>query len=323
VLTMSRNLAELKAQYRGRVSDTLTQASVNTIEQENLKDWSFDELPEVFSIEQQGLTIRTYPALVVEQGQINLKLLDNPEAAKNKTMDGLVRLYQCVHPESAKYLRKQLFKGMDLALKSAALPGKESLIPAMIDAAYFQALLDGRHTPRSKADFDMMLSGGKGEIVAVANELEVMVIAWLPLLSDIRKTLKKLGIGSIHAITDINQQMDTLFVDRFLFKVPIFWLRHYQRYLKAILLRMEKLPANPAKDKVQMLVLTKLEQRILAINLQWEDLPDTTRAVVWKYRFMLQEYRVSLFSQQLKTALPISEKRINTHWKELEKSLPH
>lgn len=323
VLTMSRNLAELKAQYRGRVSEMVTQVSVNTIEQENLKDWSFDKLPEVFSIEQQGLTIRTYPALVLERGQINLKLLDNPETAKNKTKDGLVRLYQYVYPESAKYLGKQLFKGMDLALKSAALPGKESLIPAIIDAAYYQAILDGKDFPRSKADFDMMLIEGKGGIVAVANELEAIVVSLLPLLSEIRKSLKKLGLGSIHAVTDITQQRDVLFVDRFLFKVPIFWLRHYQRYLKAILLRVEKLPANPGKDSAQLSVLTKLEERMLTIDLKWEDLPGSTRAEVWKYQFMLQEYRVSLFSQQLKTAFPISEKRIDTHWKELEKLLRH
>ncbi len=321
LLTMSRDLAELKANYRGRVVDSIAQTSHVSIEQENVESWDFGELPEIYSIEQQGLSIRTYPALLLERGkekdQINLRLLDNPNTALNKTVVGLGALYQQVYPESAKYLRKQLLKGLDLQLKSAALPGKGVLIPLIIDMAYRQALLESKPIPRSSGDFDKSYKEGKSQIVSVADEIESLIVTMLPLLSEIRKTLKKQNLTATHGVKDINQQLTYLFSPEYLANVPIEWLKHYPRYLKAIQYRLEKLPLNPKKDKELWITLDRLEQRLTDFTYNWSDLSLSTQTEVWKHRFMLQEYRVSLFSQQLKTAFPISDKRINRHWKDL------
>jgi ATP-dependent helicase HrpA len=230
---------------------------------------------------------------------------------------GLGALYQQVYPESAKYLRKQLLKGLDLQLKSAVLPGKGILIPLIIDMAYRQALLESRPIPRSSGDFDKSYKEGKSQIVSVANEIESLIVTMLPLLSEIRKTLKKQSLTAMHAVTDINQQLTYLFSPEYLVSVPIEWLRNYPRYLKAIQNRLEKLPLNPKKDKESWMVLDKLEQRLADFSYDWSDLPLSTQSEVWKHRFMLQEYRVSLFSQQLKTVFPISDKRIDGHWKGL------
>jgi ATP-dependent helicase HrpA len=323
LLAMSRNLADLKAKYRGRVTETLAQSQTETIEREGIECWDFDTLPEIFSLQQQGLTIRTYPALVVDQNQINLKLLDNADVAQNKTTDGLNKLYQRIYPESGKYLKKHLLKGQDLQLKSALLPSKETLIPTIIDAAYYQSLLNEQTIPRCLSDFEARYVDGKGQIVSIANELEAMLISWLPLLSDIRKGLKKQGLASMHGVTDINGQLEALFPPDFMYRVPMPWLRHYQRYLKAIVTRLEKLPINPTKDREQVLVLEKLSQRLMMLESQWDELSAPVRDEVWTHRFMLQEYRVSLFSQQLKTAFPISDKRINSHWKTLSSMVGH
>ena len=318
VLTMSRDLNELKAQYRGQVTQTLGQPIANTIERDNVEQWDFDKLPEVFSIEQQGLTIRTYPALVVEKNQVNLKLLDDPTTAENNTLKGLVKLYQLVCPEPARYIRKQLLKGLDLQLKSTGLPGKEALFLSIIDAAYFLALLDGKPIPRTQYEFESYLADGKGGVVGFANELEALLVSWLPLLSEVRKAIKKQGLTALHAVGDINNQLAMLFADKFMCHVPLSWLKQYQRYLKALLARLEKLPAQSQKDRELMLLLEKLEQRLMNVDTQWEHLSSGVRGEVWQHRFMLQEYRVSLFAQQLKTVFPISDKRIDAHWKELK-----
>jgi len=139
----------------------------------------------------------------------------------------------------------------------------------------------------------------------------------LPLLSEIRKTLKKQNLTAMHGIKDINQQLTYLFSPEYLANVPIEWLKHYPRYLKAIQYRLEKLPLNPKKDKELWITLDRLEQRLTDFTYNWSDLSLSTQTEVWKHRFMLQEYRVSLFSQQLKTAFPISDKRIDRHWKDL------
>jgi ATP-dependent helicase HrpA len=322
ILTMSRDLNELKNQYRGQVTQTLGQPIANTIERDNVEQWDFDELPEVFSIEQQGLTIRTYPALVVEKNQINLTLLDDPTTAENNTLEGLVKLYQLVCPEPARYLRKQLLKGLDLQLKSAGLPGKEALLPPIIGAAYFLALLEGKPIPRTQPEFESYLEKGKGDIVGFANDLEELLASWLPLLSEIRKAIKKQGLTALHAVGDINSQLTMLFSEEFMCRVPLTWLKQYQRYLKALLVRLEKVPTQLQKDRESTLVLDKLEQRLITFDTHWKHLSMEARHEVWQHRFMLQEYRVSLFAQQLKTIFPISDKRIDAHWKELKTKSP-
>lgn len=318
VLAMSRNLAELKVTYRDRVTDSISQSSSNSIEQDNLERWDFGDLPEIYSILQQGLTIKAYPALVITGDRIDLKLLDNSNTAQNKTMAGLTQLYQHVYSEPAKYLKKQLLKGLDLQLKSASLPSKAVMASSIIASAYAQALLDGQVIVRSADDFESRYTTKKGHIVSAANELESMLISWLPLLSDIRKALRKQDLPAMQTVTDINQQLSTLFIQNFLLRIPIEWLRQYTRYLKAILARLEKLQFNLKKDQENIFVLHKLEQRLANLDFVWEDLALVTQAEVWKHQFMLQEYRVSLFSQQLKTLFPISDKRIDCHWQDLD-----
>ena len=103
--------------------------------------------------------------------------------------------------------------------------------------------------------------------------------------------------------------------------MPAEWLQQYPRYLKAILARLEKLPGQPEKDRQTLQQLTKLEDRLYPCFGKWDDLADDVRKEMWQHYFMLQEYRVSLFAQQLGTRMPVSEKRITAHWFELESML--
>jgi len=157
--------------------------------------------------------------------------------------------------------------------------------------------------------------------VGFSNELEALLVSWLPLLSEVRKAIKKQGLTALHAVGDINNQLAILFADEFMCHVPLSWLKQYQRYLKALLARLEKLPAQRQKDRESVLILEKLEQRLTNFDAQWEHLSSEVRSEIWQHRFMLQEYRVSLFAQQLKTIFPISDKRIDAHWKELKPML--
>jgi ATP-dependent helicase HrpA len=321
LLEMSRDLAALKAKYRGRVSHTVQQSSGSGIERENLAGWDFETLPEVYDIRQQGLTIRTYPALVCSGQRIDLKLLDNPSTAANCTQLGLIKLYQLAYPQGVKYLRKELLKGQDLKLKAAGLPGREVLVADLIDAAYQRALMTESPVPRTKADFERYLAAGRGNIVSSANELEQLLLGWLPLLVDIQRTLKQLGLAVVKAAPDINRQLVFLFQKHFFAEVPEQWLQQYQRYLKALQARLEKLPGQPQKDREYVQLLEKLENKPGDIGDRWQDFSRSLQDEIWQYRFMLQELRVSLFAQQLRTLFPVSEKRILSQWDTLEQAI--
>ncbi len=318
VLTMSKDLLNLKTQYRGKISDTLARATTDTIEKKDLKDWEFEDLPEVYLIPQQGLIIRAYPALVVEEKIINLTLLDNQELAMNKTLHGLTRLYQAINSTSVKYLRKGLLNGMDLQLKLAGLGGKEGLIQQIIDKAYFLSFLEGQVIPRNKSEFESRHAEGKNKVISAANELDAMVSPWTSLIADIRREIKKHKLSYMETVQDIDQQLNMLFCDRFLFQTPMKLLQQYHRYLKSILCRLEKLHQNTNKEQSQILEIQDLENRLIEQNKLMGESSLATIAEFWEHRLLLQEYRVSIFSQALRTVVPVSRKRINLHWKKLQ-----
>ena len=175
--------------------------------------------------------------------------------------------------------------------------------------------------PRNREVFEQQLLEGKAEVAGAALQLEQLLLSCLPLRAEVYRVIKKLGFVVLPAVSDINRQIDGLFRDGFLLDVPTEWLQHYPRYLKAILYRLEKLPGQPEKDRQSVQQLAKLEDRLYPCFSKWDDLASDVREEVWRHYFMLQEYRVSLFAQQLGTRMPVSEKRITAHWFELQSML--
>ena len=318
ILAVSKNIEELKSRFKIKISDTLAQVATHSIEQEDIKHWSFGDLPEIYTIVNENLTIKTYPALIVEDRKINLKLVDNSLVAINKTLLGLNALYQLIDSKSVKYLKKNLLSGMDLQLKFAGLESKELLTKQIIDKAYFLSFLENQKIPRNKSDFEFRFIEGKSKVISTANELDDMVTPWTSLISDIRRETSKYKQSHADTIQDIDRQLNILFCDGFLFQVPIKLLRQYHRYLKSILIRLEKLRQNVMKEQTQVAEIANLEARLKEKNQQIEKLSLVAVSELWEHSFLLQEYRVSLFSQGLKTVVPVSRKRIDLHWKKIQ-----
>jgi ATP-dependent helicase HrpA len=217
-----------------------------------------------------------------------------------------------------RYLKKGLLNGMDLQLKLAGLGGKEGLIQQIIDKAYFLSFLEGQVIPRNKSDFESRHAEGKNKVVSAANELDAMVSPWTSLIADIRREMKKHKLSYMETVQDIDQQLNMLFCDRFLFQTPMKLLQQYHRYLKSILCRLEKLHQNTNKEQSQILEIQDLENRLIEQNKLMGESSLATIAEFWEHRLLLQEYRVSIFSQALRTVVPVSRKRINLHWKKLQ-----
>ena len=134
----------------------------------------------------------------------------------------------------------------------------------------------------------------------------------------IKKAIKgnKNALAIAIAAGDINRQLERLIYPDFLYEVPLQWLQQYPRYMRAIELRLEKVTTQIQKDKVWT-------AEIEALQLRWDqrlEKEGTTlvmaNAALQHYRWMLEEYRVSLFAQSLKTCMPVSEKRLNKAWQE-------
>src|SRR5690606_26074751 len=116
------------------------------------------------------------------------------------------------------------------------------------------------------------------------------------------------------AFADIGGQLDSLVYKGFMFRTPEEWLHHYPRYLRAVQLRLEKAPLNVQKDRQHIEELKK------HLSAHQDKFQKEGEAKYWAnrewqlFRWMIEELRVSLFAQELRTIMPVSDKRLNAQW---------
>ncbi|MFA5493819.1 MAG: ATP-dependent RNA helicase HrpA [Porticoccaceae bacterium] len=305
-----KDLAALKAGHRATVQHAIREGTGSVDEQAGLSDWNFGRLPHKATVTRGKLDIEVYPALVDERDSVALRLYDNAEEAALASRHGVVRLLMLNHPEPARYLRKQLLKGRELAIVAAGVDDHQQLREGIIVAAYRCACLDGRPLPATAEEFTACLAAGKGAIVTEAQQLEQVIIDLLEPLKSLRALLRQHGERFALSADDVRRQLDDLLRPGFLFDTGGYWLRQYPRYLKAAVARLEKLPGQAERDRAFV-----AETRALVES--WRQLAEHSagsgeayREELEKCRFMIEEYRVSFFAQVLKTVLPASAKRI-------------
>ena len=314
IIDQGRDFDLLRETYRERLQQTL-QSSDDSIERDNIVCWDFGELPRQISLKRSGMQVTAYPALVDEGTSVALRLMDNPSEAEFITRKGLARLASLELSSVTKYLQKQLLKGKDMGLSVVSLGRREAvaqdIILAAIDECCFTAQL-----PRQQQEFEQALHQGRERVTGCAQALEALLLELLAQVVTIRKEIKsaKNPLAIAVAAADIQAQLNDLFYPGFLFLTPNPWLQQYPRYLRAIRQRLEKVQSQVQKDK---LWTAELE----ALKLPWQQrLEKEGQALVYgnselmEYRWMLEEYRVSLFAQSLKTIKPVSSKRLTKLW---------
>ena len=322
LVDQGKDLAALKDGHRETVQSAIREGSGSVEEQTGLTRWNFGRLEQKARVKKGKLEIEAFPALVDEGQSVALQLFDNAAEAARASIHGVVRLLELHHPEPARYLRKQLLKGRELAIVGAGITDLAQLREDMIASAYRLACLDGKPLPGNEAEFKQCLEQGRGQIVSQAQALEQVVVALFEPLKGIRALLKQYGTRFEPSTQDVSQQLDYLLRPGFVFDTSGYWLQQYPRYLKAVLARLEKLPGQPERDAA---FAAETAQQLA----QWRQLASGSKAIspecgqeLEKCRFMIEEYRVSFFAQVLKTVLPVSPKRIDAQLDKIKALLP-
>ncbi|MCX2802095.1 ATP-dependent RNA helicase HrpA [Microbulbifer thermotolerans] len=317
LLDQGRNLSELQARYKDRVQKELATAG-DDFEREGITHWDFGDLPETHILQQGALKVRAYPTLIEAQDSVSLKLLDNPYEAQRQSRAGICRLALLHLPEPVKYLRKELLRGKELGLSAADLGKREDVADDILLAAARELFWPDEQWPRTEADFLSALEKS-GELVSVAQEIADLLVKALAQLVPLRKLIKQQkNLALAMAVGDIQQQLAGLFYRGFLFDTPLEWLRQYSRYLKGISLRLEKAALDPNRDRRLQAELHGTAEPYLALAERHTPRSLAADTQLAQYRWMLEEFRVSLFAQTLKTLRPVSAKRLRKLWEEIE-----
>lgn len=318
IIASSRDLNSLREKYRKKVQQNIQSAATN-IERENITAWDFDALPATIQLPRGGINIRAYPALVDKNNSVALQVLDNPMQASDVTQRGLSRLVYLSLGQTSKYLQKELLKGQEVALTLAGIGNRDYVVDDLIMAAIKQlALSDQQDLPRTKLAFDSVVQSVKDKLIPYTQDLASQLVASLKLLVEIKKQLKrqKNTLMLAYTISDVNQQLAQLFYQGLVYKTPPQWLHQYPKYMRGIQQRLEKAALNPQKDKLQTAEVAPHWQRLIDYLAKEGEYRLRQLPMLMEYRWWIEEFRISLFAQTLKTQVPVSDKRLDKQWEQ-------
>jgi ATP-dependent helicase HrpA len=286
---------------------------VTAAEHQNLTAWSFGELPELLEIQQGRQTLVGYPALVDKGSHCDLEVFDDPAEAARIHRAGLRRLFALQLKEQIKFLEKNIPGLQQMGMQFMALGSQEELRTQIIDAALDRACLQ-EPLPRDAAAFHARKDEGKSRLGLLANEIARLAGQ---ILTEYHALPKKLQGARAHAqaVADIQAQLQQLMGKRFIADNDYAQLTHFPRYLKAIGVRLEKLRADPTRD-------ARLMADWAQAGAPWQRAQKGGRNAdpkMAEYRWLLEELRVSLFAQELRTPMPVSVKRMQKVWESMQR----
>lgn len=326
-LAQGRDLAHLQTRFADKAKASLAEEQAPQLEVQRARHWDFGELASEHKFTQGGVAITAYPALVDCGGEVAVELLHSAEEAAESSRQGLRRLLLNRLGPQAKKLQSAAFASNQQQLQFAATgQSREQWCRGLMSIAVDQVFLadelgravlpeQDRQTqqgPRSAEAFEACYRQGLPQLDAVLQQYTEVLEQILQSWAAIRKALKGYQeLSWFEQVSDIQQQLSGLFVDDFLLRIEPQRLQQYPRYLSALLQRLEKMRGNYQKDRQATLSLAGFQAK-LADQLGSADMP--TDVALNDYRWMLEEWRVSLFAQGLGTAYPVSEKRLKAAW---------
>ena len=342
MLEMSRNLSALQAEFSHEARSSFQQlaekqahriseknpketpspaafASAGTMDKppERITTWNFEPLPELLEITRGKQTLFGYPALVDKETHCEIEVFDEPALAKQMHHAGLRRLFTLQLKDQLKFLSKNISGLTQMGMQFIKLGSQEELRDQLLQAAVDSTFMVSP-LPKTQTEFEKRKNEGKARLGLIANEIARLASQ---ILSEYQNLQKKLPAIRAHEQTleDINQQVSQLVTKRFITENDLERLKHFPRYLKACNVRIDKCRNEPQKDKALMGSWQQVAtpyQRALRDSKQSKARFDPK---MLEYRWLLEELRVSLFAQELRTHFPVSVKRLQKVWDTLQR----
>ncbi|MFM6986817.1 MAG: DUF3418 domain-containing protein, partial [Hydrogenophaga sp.] len=283
--------------------------------------WDFGELPELMEIRKGGQTLIGFPALIDDGDAVRIEVFDEPEVAQLRHRAGLRRLFALQIRDALKYLEKNLpgLQAMGVAYMTVGKTDSgsgggtlEELKNQILDLALDRAFLTDP-LPADAAAFKARVDDGRGRLTLIANEIARQAGTVLTEYAAAARKLKD-SKPPADVAADVQQQLQRLVPKTFLSSTPYAQLQHFPRYLKAVQLRLDKLRSDPARDAARFAELRPQDQRFWRLVAERKGVQD---ARLQELRWLLEELRVSFFAQELRTPQPVSVKRLDKAWSQL------
>ncbi len=294
----------------GRATVTLRQAG------ERYTAWDFGSLPELLELEQRvdgrRQTLIGYPALIDRQDAVELGVFDDDQQARAEHRRGLARLFALGLREPLRHFERNINDFQRISLQYASFGDAEQLRGELVSALLERACLT-EPWPVDAAGFAERLAAARPRLGLIGQELARCVGE---ILAEQMVLVRKLpGARQWPALyQDLSQQLSALLPARFIASTAWDRLRHLPRYLKAMAMRIDKVREDPARDAERLAELAPLLANFQRALSQRKGQIDPR---LEEFRWLLEELRVSLFAQSLRTPMPVSIKRLQKAWEAL------
>ena len=334
-LEVERNLARLRAEYGetarsafqaiaqetaqvefglepSKTASTQSHEKARSVEQGGYRSWEFGELPETLEIQKGNKTWFGYPALVDRGDYCDLEVFDDLLEARKQHQLGLRRLFALSNKDTLKALQKQLPGIRELGLLFINIGSVDGLIEQILNLALARAFMS-EPLPVNAEQFIERLQAGKPRLALIAQEVSRHALNALQAHADLQKKMASAKASSTTAYADMQSQMQALIFPQFVAQIPYGQLVHLPRYLKAIAMRIDKLRSNPSRDaqcQKDWESVARPWQKLLQGSKGSASYAMTEDQALQDFRWQLEELRVALYAQELKTPTPMSLKRL-------------
>jgi ATP-dependent helicase HrpA len=274
--------------------------------------WTFGELPEMLEIKRGSQSMIGFPAVVDQGTHVTVEVFDEPDVAASKHRQGLRRLLTLALKEPLRFVEKNIpdFPKMTMAYMplGSAEELREQIVAVALDRAFLADPL-----PLDATSFAKRVEEGRTRLSLVSQEVARLCAT---VLTEHAAALRKLKDTKPpkDVADDVQAQLQALCPKRFVQQTPWPQMQHLPRYLKAVVLRLDKQRSDPARDAQRLAELRPQTQRLQRKTAELKGASDPR---LMEYRWLLEELRVSFFAQELRTPTPVSVKRLDKLWAQL------
>jgi ATP-dependent helicase HrpA len=316
-LAADRDLAALRARL-GEAAQLSFAAAGPSIERKGMRAWDFGDLPETLSVVRKGARLTGYPALVDDETSVSIALLDTREAADSATRAGVLRLLRFALKDALARYEKggPGFAQAALALKTVV--STDRLLADVLAAIVDRAFLGDDPLPRSENAFADQVKRARTRVPAVAEGAFRLLGAIATEHSALTQRLAAVPPAHARFAAGLRGERDALVYPGFFAATPWAQLVHLPRYLKAADRRYVRHLERPDRD-------ARHAGELASFWTRYRERADKARAAgamppaLEAFRWLLEELKVSLFAQELKTPFPVSWKRVQKAWNDLDR----
>jgi ATP-dependent helicase HrpA len=319
-LSQGRDIESLSDQYSQLVDETLHASGNQEWGEKGLTQWDFGDFPETVEVKQGGIKVVAWPTLIINTDTVDLVLSMNKGYAKSKSVQAMTQLASKLLAGKLKKARSKVPKINESILFAGKKFNKRSLESEIHSLALREALSLGADLPRTEKAFKERV--GNTSVIVDYQKWLTKIAEQVHALHRQYHQLQKAVSGTqllttITIVSDIKQQLERLFNKNYLSLISWSELEQYTRYMKGIEMRIEKYQRELPRQKMLSAQVNELEQRVYEKLQACEERSEYQPELV-KYRWLIEEYRISLFAQQLGTRESVSQKRMQQKWQEIK-----